>query len=80
MATRSAHLNPEQLRAAQMVLDAAQNSILLALRNPFDVGALPDVDAALITFGGAEPQWEAAVAALAGDFAPEGIAPVELSV
>lgn len=80
IATRSAHLNPEQLCAAQMVLDAAQNSILLALRNPFDVGALPDVDAALITFGGAEPQLEAAVAALAGDFTPEGIAPVGLSV
>src|SRR5690606_34936208 len=79
MATRSAHLNPEQLRAAQTILDAAQNSVLLALRNPYDVGALPDVDAALVTFGGAEPQLEAAVAALTGEFTPEGVAPVELN-
>jgi beta-N-acetylhexosaminidase len=79
MATRSAHLNPEQLRAAQMVLDAAQRSVLIALRNPYDAGALPEVDAALATFGGAEPQLEAAVAALTGDFTPDGVAPVELN-
>lgn len=80
LATRSAHLNPQQLHAAQAVLDAAQNSILLALRNPYDIGALPEVDAALVTFGGGEPQLEAAVAALAGDFTPEGHSPVELAL
>ncbi|MBK8136975.1 MAG: beta-N-acetylhexosaminidase [Chloroflexi bacterium] len=78
MATRSAHLNPSQLYAAQLVLDAAQTTVLLALRNPFDAGVLPEVDAAVVTFGGAEPQLDAAVGALLGDFIPTGVSPVEL--
>lgn len=80
MATRSAHLNPSQVHAAQLILDASQTTVLLALRNPFDVGALPEVDAALMTFGGAEPQLDAAVGALLGDYIPEGVSPVELGV
>ena len=63
---------------ALLVLDAAQTTVLLALRNPFDAGVLPEVDAAVVTFGGAEPQLDAAVGALLGDFIPTGVSPVEL--
>lgn len=79
LATRSAHLNPAQLGRAHQVIDAAQKCVLLALRNPFDAGVLQDADAALLSFGGAEPQLEAVVAALAGDYTPSGRSPVEIA-
>ncbi|MBK9123756.1 MAG: beta-N-acetylhexosaminidase [Chloroflexi bacterium] len=78
LATRSIHLSPEHIRLAAAVLSAAHISVLVALRNPYDVGVLPEADAALCSFGGAEPQLDAVVGALFGDFVPTGSAPVAL--
>lgn len=78
LATRSVHLSPEHMRVANAVLSAAHISVLVALRNPYDVGALPDADAALCSFGGAEPQLDAVIGALLGDYVPTGSASVTL--
>lgn len=78
LATRSVHLSPEHLRFAAAVLSAANISVLIALRNPYDVGVLPEADAAICSFGGAEPQLDAVVGALLGDYVPTGSAPVAL--
>ncbi len=66
------------MRVANAVLSAAHISVLVALRNPYDVGALPDADAALCSFGGAEPQLDAVIGALLGDYVPTGSASVTL--
>ncbi|MCC6615511.1 MAG: beta-N-acetylhexosaminidase [Anaerolineae bacterium] len=79
LAVRNAHLIPEQLASAQRVMARAQRTALVCLRNPFDVTALPGADAVLCTCGDAEPSLEAAVAALLGDYVPEGALPVEVA-
>lgn len=76
VATRSAHLNPEQREIAQAMLDASYKSILLCLRNPYDVEVLDGADAILCTCGDGAPSLQAAVDALLGRFTPTGRLPV----
>ncbi|MCU0515169.1 MAG: beta-N-acetylhexosaminidase [Anaerolineae bacterium] len=79
LVTRSAHLIPEQLATARRILAAAQRTILLCLRNPYDVLVLPAAAAMLCTCGGSTPSLQAAVQALLGDFVPSGRLPVSLN-
>ncbi len=44
LATRSAHLMPEQLDVARDLLRRARRSILICLRNPYDAGVLVGAD------------------------------------
>ncbi len=76
VATRSAHLIPEQRAIAQEMLDVAYKSILLCLRNPYDVEVLNGADAVLCTCGDGAPSLQAAVGALLGRFTPAGRLPV----
>ncbi len=76
IATRSAHLQPGQREIAQTLLDTARRSILLCLRNPYDVEVLDGPDAILCTCGDGAPSLQAAVDALLGRFAPTGRLPV----
>jgi beta-N-acetylhexosaminidase len=78
LATRSAHLNPVQIDLAINLIQRAKRVFLLCLRNPFDVAALPEADAAICTCGDSEPSLHAAVAALLGHFVPSGKLPVQL--
>ncbi len=82
VATRSAHVNPEQLAITRDLLDrtkrAAHRSILICLRNPYDAGVL-DADAILCTCGDSTPSLAAAADALLGDFVPTGRLPVEVA-
>ncbi len=78
LATRSAHLAPEQLELAKNLLALARRSILICLRNPFDAGVLTGMDVILCTCGDSAPSLQAAVDALFGDFVPAGHLPVEV--
>lgn len=82
LATRSAHLIPEQLEWAHEFLRIAQRSILLCLRNPYDAAVLSGAATVLCTCGDSRPSIQAVVAALMGDFVPTGRlpVPVELNV
>jgi beta-N-acetylhexosaminidase len=79
LATRNAHFNPAQQALASDLL-AAQGgkTILLCLRNPYDVGVLPPAAVTLLTCGDAAPSLEAAADALAGAFTPSGVLPVQV--
>lgn len=76
VATRSAHLIPRQRELAQELLDLAATSVLLCLRNPYDVEVLTGVDAILCTCGDGTPSLQAAIDALLGRFTPTGRLPV----
>jgi beta-N-acetylhexosaminidase len=80
VATRSAHLIPEQLAMAQEFMGSAKRIILLCLRNPFDVDALPGADVVICTCGDSAPSVEAAVDALLGTFTPTGRLPVPVQL
>lgn len=76
VATRSAHLLDRQREIAQEMLDLADKSILLCLRNPYDVEVLDGADTVLCTCGDGAPSLQAAVDALLGRFTPTGRLPV----
>lgn len=80
VATRNAHLLPEQLRLAKELLGLGRPTILICLRNPYDAGLLREADAVLCTLGDSAPSLDAAVSALAGQATPRGRLPVPLPV
>ena len=80
LATRSAHLMPEQLEMAKNLLALSKRAILICLRNPYDAGVLTGMDAILCTCGDSTPSLQAAADALFGDFVPTGRLPVEVSL
>ncbi len=79
VATRNAHLWEHIQSLAESYLNTAPQSVLLALRNPYDAEVL-QADAVICTFGDAEPSLEAVVSALMGKFAPSGKLPVSLEI
>ena len=79
LATRSAHLMPEQLAMARDLLGRAKRTLLLCLRNPYDAGELAGAAAVLCSCGDSTPSLEAAVDALFGVFTPTGQLPVEVA-
>ncbi len=80
LAVRNAHLIPEQLAAARQIMQAARQVALVCLRNPYDASALDDADSALCTCGDSTPSLAAAVAALMGDYEPDGVLPVQVAL
>lgn len=80
LATRSAHLMPEQLDMARDLLRRARRAILICLRNPFDAGVLPGANAVLCACGDSAPSLQAAADALFGDFVPAGRLPVAVAL
>ncbi|MBZ0284822.1 MAG: beta-N-acetylhexosaminidase [Anaerolineae bacterium] len=76
IATRSAHLNLEQLEAARGLLVAASRSVLVCLRNPYDAGVLAEAKTIICTSSDSPPSLQAAVDVLAGEFVPNGKLPV----
>ncbi|NDJ61778.1 MAG: beta-N-acetylhexosaminidase [Chloroflexi bacterium] len=79
VATRSAHLDPDQFAGARRLLESSRRTVLLCLRNPYDAGALPAADVILCTCGDSAPSITAAVDALRGVFTPTGRLPVEVA-
>jgi beta-N-acetylhexosaminidase len=80
IATRSAHLNPDQAALARELIEGGARVVLACLRNPYDAEVLPGADSTLLTFGDAAPSLVAVVDALAGAFVPQGQMPVPLDI
>jgi beta-N-acetylhexosaminidase len=80
LATRSAHLIPEQLELAREYLSLAKQTVLLCLRNPYDAAVLSGADVVLCTCGDSLPSIHAIVAALMGEFVPTGRLPVPVEL
>ncbi len=70
IATRNAHLLPEQAQRASQLAEASQTVIHLCLRNPYD-DTLLNVDSVLCSFGDSEPSLLAILDALTGIFVPQ---------
>ncbi len=79
LATRSAHINPEQLALAQQLINSASQIVLVCLRNPYDAGVLSGAGTVICTSGDSQPSLEAAAEVLAGVFTPTGKLPVPVA-
>ncbi len=80
IATRSAHLNPDQHAHADRLIARAARVIVVALRNPYDADLFPSADSIVCTNGDSVPLLQAAVDLLMGDFAPTGTLPIPSAV
>ena len=78
VATRNAHLLPAQAQLAQSIIDRAQTTVLVCLRNPYDADVLSGADTIICTNGDSRPSLQAAVDAICGDFMPTGKLAVEM--
>jgi beta-N-acetylhexosaminidase len=78
IATRNAHLLPEQREQAAVLFRLGRPTMLLCLRNPYDAALFDSADTILCTCGDSPPSLAAAVAALAGAFRPAGVLPVTM--
>jgi len=79
LATRNAHLHPDQLMLVQQLLDVCRQSVLVCLQNPYDAAELTGANAVFCTCGDSRPSLEAVIGAMMGDFAPGGTLPVALT-
>ncbi|MEO1290266.1 MAG: glycoside hydrolase family 3 N-terminal domain-containing protein, partial [Chloroflexota bacterium] len=79
VATRNAHKVSAQHQFAQTFLDVAKQSVLVALRNPYDVDVI-DAEVKISTFGESVPSLQAASALLAGQFQATGQRPATAKV
>ncbi len=80
LATRNAAWNPPQRELVRLLLQSAQNCVLLCLRTPFDAQALPRATAAICTCGDSAPSLDAAIDVLNGEFIPSGQLPVPVTL
>lgn len=78
VATRNANVYQEQANLVKELLASGKPIVVLAIRNPFDLAAIPKVGTYLVTYGDAPVSLEAAVECLFGDSRPRGRAPITL--
>jgi beta-N-acetylhexosaminidase len=78
LATRNAHLNMDQLEAARRLVAAAQDVVLVCLRNPYDAGVFPSAGTVLCTCGDSAPSLQAAAEVLGGQIRAVGKLPVRV--
>lgn len=79
IATRNAHLYPQELALTQHLINQGHRTIVICLANPYDALALTGADAALCSYGDSQPSLMAVVAALQGAFVPSGRLPVAIT-
>lgn len=80
LVVRNAHLNPPHFEIAQEVMKQARRVVLVCLRNPYDASLLPGAETILCSCGDSTPSITAVVEALMGDFVPDGVLPVEVTL
>jgi beta-N-acetylhexosaminidase len=78
LATRNAHVIASQLELARQLAEAANQTILLCMRNPYDANVLPESATVICACGDSEPSVKAVVSALKGEYTPHGQLPVPL--
>jgi beta-N-acetylhexosaminidase len=78
MATKNAHAHPEQAAAARAVREVAPRVIAVAVHNPYDLLAYPEIGTYLATYEHTAPAMEALAGVLWGERVPTGRLPVAL--
>lgn len=76
LATRNAHLWPQDEAFARELMWLANKVILVCLADPYDVDSLPGAQTVIYTFGDSAPLLRAAVDTLLGRLHPRGKSPV----
>ncbi len=76
--TYNAHLHPGQLSFAGKLLKNKKETVLVALRDPYDLGVLPQAATALATYGFRDCSLRGLVQILFGEVLPKGKMPVRL--
>lgn len=80
MATINAHLDARQASLMRRLLATGRPVIGIAVCNPYDLAAFPDLKTYLATYEYTQPALSMAAGALFGAFAPQGRLPVNLSL
>ena len=78
LATRDAYLWPEERALVERLARAGRPTMLVALRNPYDLVALAPTDAAVAAYADVPPTLDALADALTGRAGWPGILPMEL--
>ncbi len=78
VATSDANRNEAQIQLVRSIIDAGNPVIVVAIRNPYDIMAFPDVDAYLATYGANPPAFEALAEVIWGRVKPTGKLPVDI--
>jgi beta-N-acetylhexosaminidase len=78
MATVNAHLDQHQLELMRCLIQSDRRVIGLAVRNPYDLLAFPQLRTYLVTYEYTQPALAAAVRVLFGEIQPQGHLPVSL--
>ena len=76
LGTDAAHLRPAQAELAQAILGLSLPTVTVALRTPWDIGAYPESDSHVCTYGILAPTIEALAAGLFGEREFVGTLPV----
>jgi len=76
LGTDAAHLRPAQAELAQAILGLGLPTVTVALRTPWDIGAYPESDSHVCTYGILAPTTEALAAGLFGEREFVGTLPV----
>ncbi len=78
MATINAHTDPAQVTLMQRLLASGKRVIGLAICNPYDLAAFPQLRTYLATYEYTKPALESAVRVLFGEAQPQGKLPVTI--
>jgi beta-N-acetylhexosaminidase len=78
VATTDAHVYTGQVKMVTQLLAQNPNTIVVSVRTPYDVSALPTVPTALASYGGTRPALQAIVDVLMGTSEASGVLPVTL--
>jgi beta-N-acetylhexosaminidase len=78
MATMNANIYHEQAILMQQLIQTGKHVIGIAVRNPYDILAFPQLRTYLLTYEYTQPALEAAVQVLFGETLPQGRLPVTL--
>ncbi len=77
--TVNAYLDQQQVDLVHSLLQSGRPIIGIAVYNPYDLLAFPELGAYLVTYEYSEPALTAAVRVLFGEIQPQGHLPVSLS-
>jgi beta-N-acetylhexosaminidase len=78
MVTINAYLDPRQAYLMRRILDQGKRTVGLAVCDPYDISAFPDLPTYLVTYEYTEPALAAAVAVLFGEEKATGRLPVTI--
>lgn len=80
LATRDAYLWPEEQALIARILDGGRPTMLVALRNPYDVAAIPGITGAVAAYADVPATFEALADALTGHAGWPGHLPMSLDL